>query len=198
MAENANTPKLREYFNHPTYCEWENEDRVPTCSASFHSPFRRWLIFLLTPAPSLLLPEKMDLLPCSTLLKVCSCFVKLDIPGNVCIRITQYSIMRKSYHTSPLPSSFINNPRGSLRVVDFESHWFFSAVISVERCQSQAQTLWGSNIGKGSPPPEVGLWCVPLAEPTLSLPVCRGGCIFQTYVNVVQGFLWPPIFTNKR
>lgn len=58
VVENANTPKLWEYLIHPIYCEWENEDRVPSWSAFFHSPLRRWLIFLLTPAPSLLLPEK--------------------------------------------------------------------------------------------------------------------------------------------
>lgn len=60
----------------------------------------------------------------------------------------------------------------------------FSGEISVS-----SDTLRGSNVGKGSPAPVVGLRCVPLVEPTLSLRVCRGGCVFQMYVNVVQGFL---------
>lgn len=39
-------------------------------------------------------------------------------------------------------------------------------------------TLWGSNTGRGSPAPLVGLWCVPLEEPPSRLPVCRAACIF--------------------
>lgn len=102
----------------------------------------------------------MELLPCSTILKACSCFVKLDIPDNAYIRISQYLIIRKGWHTSPLLSCSINNPMWSPRAVSFQSHPFFSALILVERSQSWVCTLWGPNVGKGSPAPVADLWVI--------------------------------------
>lgn len=126
--------------------------------------------------------SKMELLLCSTILKACGCFVKLDVPDNAYMKISQYLIIRKGWHTSPLSSSSINNPMWSPRSVGFQSHQFFSALISVERCQSWACTLWGPNVGKGSAAPVTDLWQL--------LVVLLWGCqSFQTYVNVVQVFL---------
>lgn len=90
--------KLWEHFTHPGCFGWEIEDKQ-SAHLQCLLPFSTEEMLDLPPSSSSFFSfcqSKMELLPCGTILKACGCFVNLDVPDNVCMRISQYLIIRKN------------------------------------------------------------------------------------------------------